>query len=152
MTHRSTVLMKTQRLGLHAGGKRWLVLGLGLLVSITALGCSSRGARSCHASGTVSIDGKPVAVGQISFDITVEGDVSSSGPISQGRYDLWVSPGKKKVRISAVDMSSIVETTTEDGLVTTGTAKDLVPAKYAEEPLEIEIVSSGSYDFALTSE
>jgi hypothetical protein len=50
-------------------------------------------------------------------------------------------------------MSSIIETTTEDGLVTTtGTAKDLVPAKYAEEPLEIEIASSGTYDFALTSE
>lgn len=151
--YRNTVIVNKQPLGSLSCGKRRWFLSLGLLLSITASGCSSRGARSCHITGTVSIDDKPVVVGQISFDITVEGDVSSSGPISQGKYDLWVSPGKKIVRISAVDMSSVLETTTEDGFVTTiGTAKDLVPAKYSKEPLEVEIDSSGTRDFALTSD
>lgn len=128
-----------------------------LWMATATLGCGQRGPRSCHVTGRVSIDGVPVEVGQISFDITTDGDLSTSGPIAAGTYDLWVSPGTKKVRFSAVDVSTIPASPGNDDTATLAAApvqeaRNLVPDHYAENPVVIEIRTSGTHDFALTSQ
>ena len=128
---------------------------LSLVVLSAIAGCTAQGKRSCEVTGNVSIDGKPVQVGQITFDIVEEGDLSSSCAISEGTYRVQISPGRKIVRISAPDIDSNAGgTLDEDGFQTQEpqTARDLVPSRYAEEPLEVEITGSGVHDFLLTSE
>lgn len=134
----------------------WLrhAIALGVVaVCVVAVGCGPRGRRAYEASGAVTIDGAPVQAGQITFDIVSEGDLSSGGAITNGRYRLMTTLGKKKVRITAIDTSGVADGS-NDGLKADARpkmAKDLVPAKYQQEPLEIEITKSGVYDIELSS-
>lgn len=136
---------------------RGAIIFVVLWVAAAILGCGQRGPRSCHVTGQVSIDGTPVQVGQISFEITTEGDLSTSGPITNGTYDLWVSPGTKKVRFSAVDVSTIPASPGNDDTATISAtpvqeARNLVPEHYTENPVVLEIRTGGTHDFALTSQ
>jgi hypothetical protein len=73
---------------------------LGLVVVLALGGCSS-GPPNCNVSGTVNLDGKPLAEGEISFvsdDSTIPAGV---GPVSNGSFNFTVKAGKKTVRVYA---------------------------------------------------
>lgn len=82
----------------------WFVLGL--LVSTVLPGCGSGGATGPHTvrvSGTVSLEGKPLAGAEIRF---VSDKFSGYGLTnSEGKYDLvqGAVPGKNKVFISKIE-------------------------------------------------
>ncbi len=123
----------------------------GLPLTLTALcfvtlgsGCSDSGPRSCRISGEVTIDGVPVQEGAISFDIVDLGDVPSGAMIINGRYEAQLAPGRKIVRISASNP--------DPSLGPDEVAPDIVPEKYKNEPLEIDVQTSGTHHFHLTSD
>ncbi len=92
----------------------------------------------------MTIDGVPVQEGAISFEIVEVGDVPSGAMIINGRYEAQLTPGRKIVRISASNP--------DPSLGPDETAPDIVPEKYQDEPLEIDVQTSGVHDFHLTSD
>jgi hypothetical protein len=64
----------------------------------TMTGC---GPRPAEVSGTVLIDGKPLAEGQIIFEATDARATPVAGSIKEGKYAVKVPPGAKKVKITA---------------------------------------------------
>jgi hypothetical protein len=107
-------------------------------------GCSDSGPRSCQISGEVTIDGVPVQEGAISFEIVNTGDLPSGAMIINGKYQTQLSPGPKIVRISASNP--------DPNLGPDDVAPDIVPAKYQDKPLEIDVQADGIHDFRLTSD
>lgn len=92
----------------------------------------------------MTIDGVPVQEGAISFDIVDLGDVPSGAMITNGRYEAQLAPGRKIVRISASNP--------DPSLGPDEVAPDIVPEKYKNEPLEIDVQTSGTHHFHLTSD
>jgi hypothetical protein len=115
---------------------------LGLVTAFS--GCADSGPRSCRISGAVTIDGVPVQQGAISFEIVEAGDLPSGAMIVDGRYQAELAPGPKIVRISASNP--------DPNLGPDEVAPDLVPKKYQDEPLKIDVQSDGVHDFQLTSD
>ncbi|OWK43801.1 hypothetical protein [Fimbriiglobus ruber] len=71
-----------------------------MAVLAVAGGCSSDPpARS--VKGAVTLDGKPLAEGEISFSSDDPNIPPGVGPVANGAFDLSVKPGPKKVRVYA---------------------------------------------------
>ncbi|MCL4201530.1 MAG: hypothetical protein KJ000_03490 [Pirellulaceae bacterium] len=85
-----------------------------------------------------------VQEGAISFEIVDASDVPSGAMIINGKYEAQLTPGPKIVRISA---SNPDPDRGPDDL-----APDIVPKKYLDKPLEIDVQRSGVHDFHLTSD
>jgi hypothetical protein len=74
-----------------------------VLVAVVAVagGC---GTGVATVSGTVSLDGQPLAEGTISF-LPADGATATAGDrIQNGRYSVSMPPGPKQVRISALEV------------------------------------------------
>ncbi len=123
---------------------RFLLTLATLCLLTVGFGCSDTGPRSCRISGEVTVDGVPVQDGAISFEIVEPGDVPSGAMIINGRYEAQLTPGRKIVRISASNP--------DPSLGPDETAPDIVPKKYQDEPLEIDVQTSGVHHFHLTSD
>lgn len=107
-------------------------------------GCGDSGPRSCRISGEVTIDGVPVQEGAISFEIVEPGDLPSGAMIVNGKYQAQLAPGPKIVRISASNP--------DPNRGPDEVAPDLVPKKYQDEPLKIDVQGDGVHNFPLTSD
>jgi hypothetical protein len=85
-----------------AGAAIFLAGGL-----VLAAGCGPSDPLGRRAvSGTVTLDGAPLAEGTISFQPTEQGSTSSGGLVTQGKYsiprDKGLPPGKYRVVINAI--------------------------------------------------
>jgi hypothetical protein len=89
--------MRSRRKGTSSSGG-WAVL---LLIVTAVAGCSSSVAT---VSGTVSLDGQPLADGTISFLPADGATATAGGPIQKGSYSVTMPPGAKLVRISAMEV------------------------------------------------
>jgi len=69
-----------------------------LSVVVVALGCNSEPKQS-EVSGTVLIDGLPLSDGEIIFEAIDNSTTPAGGPISEGKYNVRIQPGPKKVKI-----------------------------------------------------
>lgn len=68
------------------------------------LGCGGGGPKmppTFPVSGTVSLDGKPLAEGSIVFDSTDGKTTASSGGIKDGKFEFRSTAGEKIVRINS---------------------------------------------------
>ena len=86
--------------------KNAFVLSLVVVVfCLTSIGCNKGGIQRCAVSGTVTVDGKPVESGAISFH-PLEGPQSPStgGKISNGTFDILKkdgpAPGKYQLELA----------------------------------------------------
>jgi|GEM_PF-791893 len=99
----SARLPLTPRVGLTP--KRNLGLSLAIALSWFAAGCSEAGPARQPISGTITLDGKPLTVGTITF-APLDGTTAATAPIQDGTYRLSRSegpaPGRYQVEISAV--------------------------------------------------
>ncbi len=129
---------------------RYLFLYCLLVVSVFLLpGCSSE-PKQYVVSGEVTYKGQPVAQGEIVFADAKGGTAATAaGKIKDGRYQIRILPGDKKVRITS---------TKETGKMLEGAmgAKypervDLIPAKYNSATTLTRTITpeSGTVDFRL---
>lgn len=74
-----------------------LLAGVGLAIT----GCGSSGPTRYPVEGTVTYNGQPLPDGHISL-FAVDGQAApDAGPISQGKFKIMSTPGKKRVEIKA---------------------------------------------------
>jgi len=76
-----------------------------VLVSLVGCGGTHRDLpERNYVKGTVTLDGEPIEKGSISFasDKDVASGMPFSGNITDGTYQLQVTPGQKKVKINCI--------------------------------------------------
>lgn len=121
-------------------------LAFGVLVLFSA-GCEpptdSRIPPRDQVSGAVTLDGDPIDKGSITFFAPddVSRGIQASTSIKNGKYELLVTPGKKKVKISKV------------AEIRPDVFENIVPAKYNSATTLEADVSAGNqqFDFELKS-
>jgi hypothetical protein len=67
-----------------------------VLLAVLAGGCGS----TATVSGEVTVDGKPIDKGVISYVPADDKGAPATAPIENGRYELKTRPGNKRVQIS----------------------------------------------------
>ncbi len=119
-----------------------------LLFLLTALllGCGPRW-QVTAVSGTVTLDGKPLEDGKISFRSTTTSTPPQIGNITAGQFACQVTTGPQRVEISA--------TRTIPGAASTGIGEaNYIPPRYnTQSTLTVEVTASGpnSFTFDLKS-
>jgi hypothetical protein len=135
---------------------RRLAIVLSAICLCAALGCS--GDNRSEVSGTVKVNGRPIAEGAITF-IPVEGNkgAGAGATITDGKYHIprsaGVSPGKNRVELRAFKNTG---RKVQDPTGKPGTLADervlLFPPEYNERSTLVRDVKSGSdtIDFDIT--
>lgn len=120
----------------------WVVLGC------LASGCGGKpaGPEKFRVTGSVTLDGQPIASGTISFD-SADGK-AGAGAVTAGAYTADVPAGKKTVRINSQ------RDTGKKGMYGEAVTEEVIPKKYNSESKEMaEVKTSGEnkFDFKLES-
>jgi hypothetical protein len=107
--------------------KRTLVAGLFTWLAACTLlaiaGCGGDGL--ADVTGTVTIDGAPLAEGDIIFEAADQSSTPQGTTIAKGQFKLRVGPGKKIVRINASEGDGVV-----DPLMKTEGRRSIIPPEY----------------------
>lgn len=82
------------------------------------------------------------ATGVIRFDPVESGDLPGGGVIINGRYEAWLTPGQKIVRLAVEGDRA--------GLKPTDLSPNVVPQKYLDDPPRVAIPCNGDLDFHIT--
>ena len=138
---------------------RWFAMLLALALCAAA-GCGGGNPLGRHAlSGNVTLDGQPLAQGNIEFAPEQAGGVSSGAAVQQGRYDIptlkGLPPGTYRVRIFASQASSAPRTPEEATLPSEHwPGKELVASRFnTASELTAQVVDEGhnEFNFAVSS-
>lgn len=140
--------------------RAWLWLLGAMCLSVTAAGCGSGDSLNRKAiSGTVTVDGRPVPNGSVSFEPLMAGGVGSGAVITEGKYTIekkdGLPPGKYRVRITGDE--GVVFGVSEGkmpGDEIMPPRKSLVPANWnSNSKEEIEVKDDGPFvfDFPITT-
>ncbi len=121
---------------------------LAVLSACLLCGCGGKppGPEKFTVTGAVTLDGQPVADGNISFD-SADGK-SGAGAIKNGRYTAEVPAGKKTVRIHAP------KATGQKGQYGEDVVEELIPRQYnadSKESIEVKSAGENKFDFKLVS-
>jgi hypothetical protein len=130
--------------------------GLILIVAVSPLiaGCAKGSSSSVH--GKVTLDGEPVAAGDIVFLPTQSSARKAAAAIEQGTYALAasdrLSPGSYRVEIRWPKTTGRKIASADPGMQTEET-REAIPAKYnSDSTLKVDVGSGDvEQDFALTS-
>ena len=146
--------------GVGRPGGRILYLLLWATVLSTG-GCADDAGGQQAVSGTVTLKGKPVAMGMIEFlpvASTSPGEtLSKSGAvIDNGKFDIpkqkGLLPGRYKVSISAPDKQHTLGDDELPGPTSSRTHKDLIPPEYnlkTKQEVEVKKNEPNKFDFAV---
>lgn len=137
------------------------LLCLVMLLAVT-VGCGGERFPVAPVSGSITLDGQPLAGARIGFEPRKIGDNPNAGPGSyattdaQGRYELTTLTGQSGAVVTTHDIwiRTAVAAADRSGEVIEA-APEKVPARYNDEStLTFEVTSAGSTaaNFALTSE
>jgi hypothetical protein len=138
--------------------------GVLVLLALTLAGCGDPGDNLPRqpVSGNVTLDGKPVERGTISFQPTSELPTAAAVAINGGQYSIaraqGLVPGTYQVKISSTPQPA-PEAVSADGSPPppgkpTPPPKDLIPAKYNSSSTlssEVKEGASNTFDFSLES-
>jgi hypothetical protein len=133
------------------------------LAGLIGIGCGGGdGLPREHISGTVTLDGTPLASGSIQFTPVGQGDVknpalSAGAPIASGAYDIpkqvGLTPNQYTVSISSAAGSSAAPANEPPGPAQ-APAKEAVPEKYNRSSTltaEVKAGADNTFNFDLTS-
>jgi hypothetical protein len=119
-----------------------------LLALLALLGCGKSNLTVAPVSGTVTLDGAPLAAASVTFEPKEGGRPSYGVTNAQGRYILEYSLHELGAKVGTCTVRITTASRSDDGKTT----KELVPKRYRTNPLEAEVKSkSNTIDFALTS-
>jgi hypothetical protein len=111
----------------HLTMKRMLAAAtVAWLTAVTLLpiaGCGGDGL--ADVTGTVTIDGAPLAEGDIIFEAADQSSTPQGTTITNGQFQLRVGPGKKIVRINASEGDGVV-----DPLMQTEGRRSIIPPEF----------------------
>lgn len=148
-TYTFTALDRSPRAAKPLGRNLKQALGLGLVVATSwlAAGCSEAGPARQPVAGTITLDGKPLAAGTITF-APLDGATAATAPILDGAYRLGraegPTPGRYQVAISAVQPTGKRIAHPDFPGETIDEVRDLVPPRYnAQTELAVEITPDG---------
>ncbi|MEZ6065249.1 MAG: hypothetical protein R3B90_05980 [Planctomycetaceae bacterium] len=118
-----------------------LLLRASLVVCcVTALaGCSGSGAdrpQMATVTGTVTLDGTPLAQGTIVADPADGTGLPAQGGVVDGKFSFEATPGKKTVRVTAT------QETGEKDQYGEPISKEVIPSKYNAESTLTETVGA----------
>ncbi len=131
----------------------WAML---FLLGSFALGCGgSNGPATYRVSGNVTLDGKPIDTGRITFKDPAGQAKSMEAPIKNGSYSFLCTAGKKKIEITSLrkveGKQNKVGGNPGDPIGPNNSAdiyEEAIPAQYNKDTtLEQEVKSSGSNTF-----
>jgi hypothetical protein len=121
------------------------------LIAFMLFGCAACGrsgpprAPRFPVTGTVLLDGQPLAGGTISFESSEDlaaGRAPASAEIHEGKYQLESTPGDKQVKVFYEEQTGQVDKT---GLEIT---RQIIPARYnTETELKAHVAEEGSNEF-----
>lgn len=120
------------------------------IVLLIILGCGPREAALVSVRGVVTLDGKPLPDGQISF-ITL-GKVPNVIPIMDGRFEGEVPPGAKRVEIAAYCPAEIPPDQLGGAPITGAMMKNYLPVRYHAQSTLTATIGDAPMDlqFSLT--
>ena len=125
-------------------------LGISLLLLV---GCGPRVVLPVPVRGTVTLDGKPLREGQISF--ITPGQVPEILDVEDGRFEGDVKPGEKRVEIAAYRPLRIpADVPASMRLLMEGGKENYLPARYHSNSTLTETVheaGDSEFQFTLTS-
>lgn len=115
------------------------------------LGCGRTTGPTTHAvSGTVTLDGKPLATGDVIFYPETENKPAVMGKLKEGHYAFRIAAGRHRVSIQSVGG--------EPRVLAAGMPpvfKPLVPARYNQATkltADVTAAATNRFDFDLTSD
>jgi hypothetical protein len=130
-----------------------VALSLFAVGAVLLAGCGKDAApETLDVSGTVTLDGTPVARGQIIFSDPSRQTRSSSGEVVDGKFTFTASPGSKRVEITAMrEVPGKMDTSNpgeERPLM-----EQYIPGKYNSDSTLTADVAAGSttFEFKLES-
>lgn len=113
--------------------KRTMIAWLAACTLLVIAGCGGDGLTD--VTGTVTIDGSPLAEGDIVMEADDKNTAPQGAPIVNGQFKLKISPGKKIVRINASEGDGVV-----DPLMKTEGRRSIIPPDFnTESKLTAEI-------------
>ena len=104
------------------------LLSASFVIALLA-GCSSKPAGGT-VKGTVTLDGQPLASGQILFVAVDQSSPSAEAAITAGAFEALVPPGEKRVEIRAPKVTGKKKMYDTPDSPTVDTVVELLPAKY----------------------
>jgi hypothetical protein len=118
-----------------------------LVVSLFALaaGCTPKAAevKMAPVKGTVKLDGKPMAEGEVTFGIT--GEVPTTMPVVNGSFSGQAGHGTNRVQIMAYRKGTPVKMGDQEF---GGEKENYIPSKYnTESKMTAEVTAGGANDF-----
>jgi hypothetical protein len=102
-------------------------------------GCG--GPQAAEVNGTVTLDSKPLADGDIIFEDPQGKTTPAGGKVADGRYSVAVAPGPKKVRINASKPPS-----KPDPVMGMAPVESMIPKQYNSETKLTADVKAGKQD------
>ncbi|MDG3002533.1 hypothetical protein [Paludisphaera mucosa] len=141
-----------------AASSRSLVLPAALFACLGLAGCGEGGPSRLPVSGKVSLDGKPLTTGKVTF-VPLDGTTASVAEIRDGAFQAdrsaGPSPGRYQVEIIAVEPTGKKVPNPDVPGSTIDEERDLVPARYnvkSELTAEVKPDADNAYEFALSSQ
>lgn len=134
-----------------------LTFALAIAVSFVMPGCGDEGPARQPVSGTITLDGKPLASGSITF-APLEGTTAATAEVRDGTYGVGQSeglaPGRYQVEISAVEPTGkrIEHPDLPSELI--DEVRNLIPPKYnvqTELAAEVKPDGENAFTFDLSS-
>lgn len=83
------------------GGSRWVTRLFAGLISVMLLGCQASVVETTRVTGLVTINGKPVELGVISFEPEVASEHSATAEIHKGVFAIDSPRGTRRISIMA---------------------------------------------------
>ncbi len=118
--------------------------------ALPLFGCGLGGPTTYEVTGTVTLDGEPIADAQIVFRAVDGSEGSWAGKVTDGEYAVQSTPGKKRVEITATrEIHVKVASDSGEGELN---YEMYVPEKYnRQSELTREVTADGDnhFDFAL---
>jgi hypothetical protein len=128
-------------------GQKSSLLQLLVVTIVAATGCSSESPQST-VRGTVTLDGAPLADGLINFVAIDQQSQTAEAKITDGRFEVAVPIGKKRVEIRAAKVVGKKKAYDTPDSPTVDIVEELLPARYNSQSELRMTVTEGAQEKA----